>query len=178
MTDLNIVPRFADLRQGEPWIPYFHHQPTLRACADRINRPHEDYPRQVNATVQAIRKTLELHPAAITTGLILQVHSIVFAGEPHAGRLRRVPVRIGRFIPPRPDLLPRLPENLEPAYAGAPLTADTLASWYTDFETIHPFQDGNGRTGGIIVAAPGRQNDRSRWLTPGRHAKLPDREKE
>ena len=30
---------------------------------------------------------------------------------------------------------------------------DSLVKWYTDFETIHPFLDGNGRVGGIVVTA-------------------------
>jgi fido (protein-threonine AMPylation protein) len=41
---------------------------------------------------------------------------------------------------------------LEAAY-GRPETVEALKGWYTDFETIHPFQDGNGRVGGVIVAA-------------------------
>ena len=97
----------------------------------------------------------------------MQVHNTVFAHAHHAGRFRQVPVRIGNFLPPKPDLLPRLMENLEAAYADAQPDAETLASWYTDFETIHPFQDGNGRVGGIIVAALNRNNDPSQWMTPG-----------
>lgn len=167
MLNLRITPKFADLRRGEPWIPRFHHQPDLQACADRINRPHEDYPSRVPATRQAILQVLTLNPKTITTGLIMQVHNTVFAHAHHAGRFRQVPVRIGNFLPPKPDLLPRLMENLEAAYADAQPDADTLASWYTDFETIHPFQDGNGRVGGIIVAALNRHNDPSQWMTPG-----------
>ena len=30
---------------------------------------------------------------------------------------------------------------------------ESLLIWYYRFEQIHPFQDGNGRVGGIVVAA-------------------------
>lgn len=163
-----ITPQFADLRQGDPWIPLFHSQPDLGACADRINRPHEDYPRRVVRTRRAIIEVIEINPRTITTGLALKVHATVFPEAGHAGTLRRGPVRIGRFVPPQPDLLPRLMENLETAYENRELDADTLASWYTDFETIHPFQDGNGRVGGIIVAALNRNNCAKEWMTPGK----------
>ena len=43
--------------------------------------------------------------------------------------------------------------QLEAAYLDLDLHTENLIHWYSDFETIHLYQDGNGRTGGIIVAA-------------------------
>lgn len=126
MKQPSITPLFADLRNGESWIPQFHGQPELESCAGRINRPHEDYPRRVSRTRRAILEVIKLSPS-ITTELALKVHRIVFGHAEHAGKLRQMPVRIGNFVPPRPDLLPRLMENLEPDYADQPLTTDTLA---------------------------------------------------
>lgn len=165
--EIAVTPRFADLRPGQPWIPRFRYAATLDECADGINRPHEDYPRRVPATADAIRSIVPRQLKSVTTELILEVHNTVFHDAPFAGRLRQIPVRIADFVPPHSNLLPRLLRNLELAYADQPMTTDALASWYADFETVHPFQDGNGRTGGIIIAALNRRNDSNRWLTPG-----------
>ena len=44
----------------------------------------------------------------------------------------------------------------------------TLKDWYHDFETIHPFQDGNGRVGGVTVAVLARKfRPEKGWLAPG-----------
>ena len=55
--------------------------------------------------------------------------------------------------PPSPGEVPRLREDLEDHYLLMVRNIDSLVEWYTDFETIHPFLDGNGRVGGIVVAA-------------------------
>ena len=165
--EIKTSPLFGDLRPFEPWIPRFSSTSSMSDCADRINRPHEDYPKRNEATELAIADVISEHPLTITTELVLRVHAQVFGDTPHAGQLRQVMVRIGAFIPPRPDLLPRLMQNLETAYAATGLDTGMLASWYTDFETIHPFQDGNGRVGGIIIAALNRRNDLSYWMAPG-----------
>ena len=165
--ETKISPLFGDLRPFEPWIPRFCRASSISDCADRINRPHEDYPKRNEATALAIADVISEFPQTITTELVQRVHAQVFADATHAGQLRQVMVRIGAFMPPTPDLLPRLMQNLQMAYAATGLDTGTLASWYTDFETIHPFQDGNGRVGGIIVAALNRRNDLSYWMAPG-----------
>ena len=47
------------------------------------------------------------------------------------------------------------------------LTVEDLQDWYWDMETIHPFLDGNGRVGGVIVAgfAHARHPEKG-WLAP------------
>ena len=165
--EINTNPLFGDLRPLDPWRPRFCRESSIRACADHINRPHEDYPKRIEATALAIGDVMAEYPHTITTELLQRVHAQVFADAAHAGQLRRIMVTVGAFIPPPPDLLPRLMQNLEMAYATTDLDTGTLASWYTDFETIHPFQDGNGRVGGIIIAALNRRNDRSYWMAPG-----------
>ena len=43
-------------------------------------------------------------------------------------------------------------------------TDEILLDWYSDFETIHPFQDGNGRVGGVVVAVYSNL-----WSTEGKY---------
>lgn len=58
------------------------------------------------------------------------------------------------YTPPSPDLLPDLMSDLERFINGAtPFDADPLVKMaliHHQFESIHPFYDGNGRTGRII----------------------------
>jgi Fic family protein len=60
------------------------------------------------------------------------------------------------FVPPPPDQVPALLADLErfihdPAPALPPLVRMALV--HVQFETIHPFLDGNGRIGRLLIAA-------------------------
>lgn len=74
------------------------------------------------------------------------------------GEFRRIQVQIGatgRYVPPPPSDLPRLMGNLE-RYINElderfdPLVASFIAHY--QFEAIHPFCDGNGRVGRLLLA--------------------------
>ncbi len=58
---------------------------------------------------------------------------------------RRVGVRVGRDIKPEWQTVPRQIDQL--CRAKDRLTA---AEWFREYEEVHPFLDGNGRTGQIL----------------------------
>lgn len=77
-----------------------------------------------------------------------QIQHLGFLVEPRTntdGRWRKTQVRVGMSVKPDPAEVPRLMDNLINAWAD--IDAD---AWYREFEEVHPFGDGNGRTGNIL----------------------------
>ena len=72
-----------------------------------------------------------------------------------AGRFRAQGeyVRVGTHIAPAPEHVERLIEAALDEYLSAPdmFAADKIAKFHLDFETIHPFRDGNGRIGRVLI---------------------------
>ena len=171
LQDTNIVrtaPFFSTLRKND-WSPRFHWEPSLERTADTINRPHEDYPNRTIATKEAIKSTehaLASNPH-ITLKLLSQIHKQVFPDHgQEAGQWRNVNVRVADHLAPRWEWMNKLMAELEFLYLDLELDQDNLRKWYFDFNTIHPLKDGNGRTGGIVVAAAS-QLKYGIYLTPG-----------
>lgn len=88
--------------------------------------------------------------------IIKQIHTLVLMDRPDdRGVYRRIPVRImGAFhVPPDPILVPEQMENLVAEFACNkklhPIERAVL--FHLKFEGIHPFVDGNGRTGRLIM---------------------------
>ncbi len=89
--------------------------------------------------------------------LILALHRMLLGGidDEIAGRYRQAGeyVRVGPHIAPAPEHVELMMEQITVAY-----TAD-LESWFLDkiarfhleFESIHPFRDGNGRIGRVLI---------------------------
>ncbi len=159
------LPAFQHLRVI-PWDPEFHWTGIAGECADHINRPHEDYPRRVIDTVKAmIESDLSDVPTAED---LLRIHETVFHDADHAGAWRDCWVRVVLHVPPEPDRIPALMEELEATYRGRMDTVENIQAWYSDFETIHPFKDGNGRVGGVVAAMLSHRLHPERgFLTPG-----------
>lgn len=87
--------------------------------------------------------------------IIKHVHTLVLMDRPEdRGVYRRIPVRImGAFHePPQPYVVPELMENLIKEFKNKKLHPIECASlFHLRFEGIHPFVDGNGRTGRLIL---------------------------
>lgn len=93
--------------------------------------------------------------AEISEYIIKQIHYLVLADKPQdRGVYRRVPVTIAgaKHTPVQPYLIePKLMELIE-WYKTTDVDFITkLARFHIEFEAIHPFIDGNGRTGRLLV---------------------------
>lgn len=93
----------------------------------------------------------------IDESLVLKLHSILMNGiQPDAGSYRRHAVRItGVNLPTAnylrmPDLMPKV---LSDARRSTKDIIGLSASIHSRFEQIHPFSDGNGRIGRLLVNA-------------------------
>ena len=94
--------------------------------------------------------------------LIRELHRTLLDGvrgsDSHPGEFRNCLVQIGRpprFIPPPPLYLPELLENYEQIAQRPNRMYDPLVDAFImhyQFEAIHPFEDGNGRVGRLLLS--------------------------
>jgi Fic family protein len=107
-------------------------------------------------------------PGALTVDLLCHLHAVLMAGVvdyPDApGRLRTIQNWIGgasiyaaRFVPPPPGQLQAplrdLEDFLQPDRSAPAVLSIVLrlAIAHAQFEAIHPFRDGNGRVGRVLL---------------------------
>ena len=124
--------------------------------------PYQDL--EALGNVAATRLALEIGAAhrAVTIDDVCSVHAALMGDDPEAGQLRTRQNWIGAglsstplnasFVPPPPEHVPALMDDLVAAVneaARSPLVHAAVV--HAQFETIHPFADGNGRTGRALV---------------------------
>ncbi len=127
--------------------------------AENVNRTAK----KVAANISALRRaTHELADAnRLSVAGVEGLQTLLLADEPHLHGVRDVQNWIGgsdyhplaaEFVPPAPPLVPALVADLVAYMNGgdhAPLVQAGLV--HAQFETIHPFRDGNGRVGRALI---------------------------
>ena len=131
------------------------------------SRSSADDVQEVINYIEALEYGIEtLASVPISFRLANQVHERLLAGvrgeHGMAGAFRRIQVYIGSpassvddaaFIPPPPDTLRELFQDWE-RFANAPIDMPPLvkcALMHYQIEAIHPYQDGNGRIGRLLI---------------------------
>lgn len=128
-----------------------------------VNRDVADVVNYIRATEFALRRRREL---PLCSRLIREMHGVLMEGvrgqEKYPGEFRRTQNWIGgvgstlknaRYVPPNVEDMNAAMSALE-LYMNAEDTLDPLirtALVHYQFETIHPFLDGNGRIGRLLI---------------------------
>lgn len=91
----------------------------------------------------------------LSESIIKQIHYLVLADKREdCGVYRRIPVKImgAKHEPVQPYLIqPKMEQLLEDYRNNTDHIISRLARFHLEFEGIHPFIDGNGRTGTLLV---------------------------
>ena len=107
-------------------------------------------------------KDIRFHHAALlrftreplTQESLLYAHSTIMKGKAHAqpGQYRTIDVQVAEYIPPHWESVPAYMEECLSFAQTEGVNPIVHAAWaHIQFEAIHPFADGNGRTGRAFI---------------------------
>lgn len=134
--------------------------------ADDLNPEERDDWGEVQNYIRAINTAIDaLGTLPLSSRLLRQTHAVLMAGvrgeRKQPGEFRTsqnwigVSLRNAAFVPPHHEHLPRLMGDLEQFLHARNIFVHPLiriAIGHYQFETIHPFLDGNGRLGRLMIS--------------------------
>lgn len=127
-------------------------QPLLGKKANKATQLVINYTKALDVALGMIKK----ENLPISSRVIKKAHEVLMeigeGDKADPGNFRKQAVRVGNLIPPPANLVPQLMADLERYInenADLPLIKAGLA--HVQFETIHPFLDGNGRIGRLLI---------------------------
>ncbi|OGB97412.1 hypothetical protein A3F06_02835 [candidate division TM6 bacterium RIFCSPHIGHO2_12_FULL_36_22] len=127
-------------------------QPLLKTEPDKNTQLVMNYTKALELAVKMIQQ----EDMPIVSRMLLAAHSELMAGEgdkSDPGNYRKQSVRVGQFVPPPALDIPQLMADLERfinTNESLPLLVRAGLA-HVQFETIHPFLDGNGRIGRLLI---------------------------
>jgi Fic family protein len=129
----------------------------------------------IAANTAAMRSAIDLAGTLNAQSILAMHHALLGAAEPSwAGQFRTEQVWIGgdysphraEFVPPHHERVPAAIADLEKFMARTDIASIAHAAVaHAQFETIHPFNDGSGRTGRALVHAMLRAKGLTRHVT-------------
>jgi Fic family protein len=128
-------------------------QPLNEAKPNKETQLVLNYTKSLSCALQMIQEK----GLPISSRVLLAAHeALMSAGEGERaspGQYRKQAVRVGSHIPPLAPKVPELMGDLE-KYINGPADLPPLIKAglvHVQFETIHPFLDGNGRIGRLLI---------------------------
>ncbi len=128
-------------------------QPLAESKPNKNTQLVMNYPKALHAALSMIKK----QNLPICSRVILKAHELLMqlgeGDKANPGHDRKQSVRVGNLVPAPPSQVPQLMTKLE-HFINENETIPTLIKAglaHVQFETIHPFLDGNGRIGRLLI---------------------------